>query len=63
VNFKSEIPDKDTNIWHQKTTIPNTRGVKSMVKKQQQTKTPNTLLSSQTTLMLVFARFGATLPA
>jgi hypothetical protein len=34
-----------------------------MVKKQQQTKTPNTLLSSQTTLTLVFARFGATLPA
>jgi hypothetical protein len=34
-----------------------------MAKNNNKQKPPNTLLSSQTTDLLVFARFGATLPA
>lgn len=50
VNFKSEIPDKTPNNWHQKLPYPHT-GSARYGQKQQQIKRPNTLLSSQTTLV------------
>ena len=61
--FRTIRSKQPVSNW-QKTNHTHTRGVSRRgQKKQQQTKTPNTLLSSQTTLLLVFARFRATLPA
>ena len=66
---ESESEKSDLTKRHQKTGITKTNhtlhtgSIRHGKKTTTKTKTPNTLLSSQTTLLLDFARFGATLPA
>jgi len=60
VNFKSEIPDKTPNNWHQKLPYPHTGSARYGQKTTTNKKTKHTIEFSNNTC---FARFGATLPA
>jgi hypothetical protein len=70
VNLKSEIPDKTPISGIKKRPYPHTGGAKYGQKTTTNKNTKHTIefsnnthVSSQTTLTLIFARFGATLPA
>lgn len=65
VNFKSEIPDKTPNNWHQKLPYPHTGSARYGQKTTTNKKTKHTIEFSNNTCFarFGFARFGATLPA